>query len=223
MGVISLKAQRVLDYSSSNDHSAPFFIGVHVGTQGFGLHLTYKQNDFFAYRLSVSDAPVGFNNARSWGSQAYNLHMKARYMNVAAQFEFRPFNRLDHPDFTQKLVAVAGIAYFFKAQADVRATPKNAYYYGDIPISPENQGTISGTAKWKPVAPYLGIGLRAMKVAPKLFMNIDLGTYYLSSPDVSMSANKLLEGNTSNEATIQQNLKNYHWLPVVQAGLSYRF
>lgn len=220
---LSLRAQQVLDYYGNNNAVSPISLGVHLGTQGFGLNIAYKQNDLFAYRLSISDAPLGFTNTRSWGSQQYDLHMNAKYVNLAAQFEYRPFNTQDHTDFTRKLVAVGGVAYFFKAQADVKATPKNDYKYGDIIIDKNDLGHVYGKAKWKSVAPYLGVGLRELKVSSRLFVNVDLGTYYLSSPDVTITGDKLLDGNNSNQKTVQQNLKNYHWLPVIQGGLSYRF
>ncbi|SPZ88448.1 Uncharacterised protein [Sphingobacterium multivorum] len=38
-----------------------------------------------------------------------------------------------------------------------------------------------------------------------------------------MEATGLLEENVNNAATIEKNIKNYRYLPRIEAGISYRF
>lgn len=211
--------------SSSINQEAAYDWGVHFGSQGFGLNIAHAFGQQFGLRLSGSYAPYGFSEARSWASTNYNLDVDMRFGNIQLQGEFKPFRLGENGKnaFWHKLAITAGGAYFMRQEGRATATPTNPYQYGDIAIQPENMGTVNVKSTWNEWAPYAGLGLRNMRLGGQLGLNLDLGTYYLSSPKVSMTADKLLASNTSNAPTIENNLKNYRWLPVLQLGLAYQF
>ena len=218
-----VRAQRSNSYTSTGNSDTPFSLGVHVGTQGFGINAGYELGPKIAFRLASSFAPYGVNRTRNWGNQQYTVDMKAKFYNGQALVEYRPFNVADNSSFLQELTFAGGFGYFFKSEANATATPKDDYRYGDVVIPKEDLGNVKAHVKWKGFAPYLGLGLREIDLANNFVLNVDLGTYYLSSPDVNITADKMLSQNVSNEETIKQNLKNYRWLPVIQVGISYRF
>ncbi len=85
-------------------------------------------------------------------------------------------------------------------------------------------GTIKTNVAWKKtVNPYAGIGWSNILIDSRFSMHVDLGCYYLSKPSVTMEATGLLEENVNNAATIENNIKNYRYLPRIEAGVSYRF
>lgn len=198
-------------------------VGIHAGTQGFGVNAARAISSKFSLRLSGSYAPYNFSRVRSWGGNDYDLKMKSEFSNLLLQAEYRPFNGIGETGFASKIAVTAGGAFFFRSQATAKGIPTNDYTLGDLIIDKEDIGTINVKSEWKSVAPYAGLGLRELRLGSALSLNIDLGSYYLSSPKVSLSGDKLLSGNEANEAILENNLKNYRWLPVLQLGLSYHF
>lgn len=199
-------------------------VGLHGGSQGFGANLAWLFKEQFNVRLSGSYAPLGLTQTRSWGATNYSMDMQARFGNIQAQLDFKPF-RVDttgKAGFLQKLAVSVGAGYFFKSEARAIATPTNPFTYGEIAIPPSEIGRVNTRSEWSNFSPYAGLGIRNMKVSQKLGFNLDLGTYFLSSPKVQVDADKLLASNTSQQATIQNNLKDYRWLPVLQLGLAYQ-
>lgn len=98
------------------------------------------------------------------------------------------------------------------------------YRYGDINVHPDRVGTITTNVNWKEtVNPYAGIGWSNIVLDSRFSVSIDLGAYYLSKPTVTMEATGLLEENVNNAPTIENNIKNYRYLPRVEIGFSYRF
>jgi len=217
------KAQRSDSYTNTGTGNSSYTLGVHVGSQGFGLNVAYDISDVFAVRVASSFAPYGLNKTRDWGNQQYTVDMDAKFYNAQAVAEYKPFAITSNSSFVKKLALVGGFAYFFKSEADATATPKDDYHYGEVVIPKEDLGSVKSNIKWKGFAPYLGAGIRSFHLGGSFGLNVDLGTYYLSSPDVTITADKMLSENTANEQTVQENMKSYRWLPVLQVGLSYRF
>ena len=209
--------------SQSAQASATTSVGIHAGTQGFGLHLSQALSPQFGLRLSGSYAPYNFSRARTWGGNHYDLEMKSRFSNLLLQAEYRPFNQEGKKDFASKLAITVGGAFFFQSEANATGVPTDDYVLGDLIIDREDIGTLDVKSEWKSVAPYAGLALRELRLGSALSLNIDLGSHYLSAPKVSLTGDKLLSGNEANEAILENNLKNYRWLPVLQLGLSYSF
>ena len=198
-------------------------VGVHAGTQGLGVNGLYPVSHKMAVRLSASYAPYGFSDVRSWSGTEYDLDMKSKMGNVLLQAEYRPFNQENQSAFLQKLALTAGAAYFYESKGEATATPKNNYTLGDIVIDKKDIGAINVKSTWNTVAPYAGLGIRQVKLANKLALNVDLGTHYMASPDIILTGDKLLADNDANQATLQKNMEGYRWLPVLQTGISYQF
>ncbi|GAB3350019.1 ornithine uptake porin CarO type 1 [Arachidicoccus ginsenosidivorans] len=221
-------AQRNNSYKNVEDMLVGYSLGAHLGTQGFGLNAAYATSEVFALRLEGSIAPLGFSKIRSWDNNKYNMDMKGRFYNGSLKVEVKPFRRASNSLLMQKLAVIGGAAYFFKAETDATALLKGDYHYGDIVIPNSDVGKFKANIKWKPWAPYMGVGIRNLYLGSLfkggyLGLNIDIGSYYMSTPDVQVTADKLLSENTSNEGIIERNMRSYRWLPVVQVGISYGF
>ena len=99
-----VRAQRSNSYTSTGNSDTPFSLGVHVGTQGFGINAGYELGPKIAFRLASSFAPYGVNRTRNWGNQQYTVDMKAKFYNGQALVEYRPFNVADNSSFLQELM-----------------------------------------------------------------------------------------------------------------------
>ncbi|HRO86195.1 MAG TPA: hypothetical protein PK110_15330 [Niabella sp.] len=197
-------------------------LGIHGGTQGFGINGAYSFSNKFGVRLSSSLASFGRSDVLTWSGNEYNLSMSSNSGNAFMQAEYRPFNDPNSQSrLLQKLAITAGAAYFYKLKGAATGVPAKDYQMGDLTINKEDIGSINATAKYKPLAPYAGLALRQMKIQSKLSLNLDMGSHYLSAPEVTLVGDKLLSGNEANQAILENNLKGYRWLPVLQLGLSY--
>ncbi|WP_300599187.1 hypothetical protein [Niabella sp.] len=208
--------------AASGDGSR-FSTGIHVGTQGFGVHANYQIHPRWLAGLATSYAPYGYTATRTLGKNAYNVKMKEALGNVQALIGWKPFAGEHSGRFLRKLYINGGVAVFYKQEANATATPRDDYHYGDIIIKKEDLGKVTAAVKWEKVAPYAGLALRDVRLGGRIAFNADLGTYYLSKPEVHMTADNLLSENTTQEAAVQKNLENYRWLPVLQVGVAYKF
>jgi hypothetical protein len=201
-----------LNASSQTDTKRDFknqkSIQLNLGTQGIGAEFTYgginaiplKANDIF----KIED----FNSTTHASADFYNIHVLADYT---------PFQKASW------LRIVGGFAYFFKADGKVRITPSDEYTYGDLILSEEQIGYVDLNVDWKGAAPYLGLAFANTFPRKKFNVNFDLGAYYLSKPKADIIGTGLLEGNSSQTAQFQSNIKNYRWLPIVQVNFNYKF
>lgn len=228
LAFLTAGAQRNNSYKNVEDMMVGYSLGVHLGSQGFGINAAYSTSEVFSLRLAGSIAPLGLSKIRSWDNNKYDMDMKGRFFNTSLMMEVKPFRRSSNSLFMRELAVIGGAAYFFKAETDATALPKGDYHYGDIVIPNSDVGKFKAHIKWKPWAPYLGVGIRNIYLGNcfkrgYLGLNIDIGSYYMSAPDVKVTADKLLSENTDNEWIIERNMKSYRWLPVVQIGISYGF
>jgi len=75
---------------------------------------------------------------------------------------------------------------------------------------------------WSGVCPYFGLGLVKAFPTKRFNINLDLGTYYLNQPTAAFAGTGIFSGNSSQSAQLQQNVKDYRWLPVVQLNFNFK-
>ncbi len=200
----------------------PLGLGVHFGSTGFGAQFYYPLGQQFGMRLGVSYMPFSTNIEGTYSNRATRSEAKAKSSNASAIFGWTPF--VNNRGFFRSFNVQVGGAYFFKLDGTLTTRLADPYRYGDIAVDPEMVGTIKTNVAWKKtVNPYAGIGWSNILIDSRFSMHVDLGCYYLSKPSVTMEATGLLEENVNNAATIENNIKNYRYLPRIEAGVSYRF
>ncbi|SDC43903.1 hypothetical protein [Niabella drilacis] len=221
LGVIVAQAQKESGAGAGNE--LRFSAGIHAGTQGFGMNAGYQVHRRWIIGLAASHAPYGYTTTRTLGKNEYNIKMKEKLSNIQAIAGWSPFGGVHSGGLWSRLYLDAGVAAFYNMEANATATPKNDYQYGDLIIKKEDLGKVDAHVQWKKIAPYAGLALHGLGLGNRFVFNANLGTYYLSKPEVHITADNLLSENTSQEGTAQKNLENYRWLPVVQAGVAYKF
>ena len=118
---------------------------------------------------------------------------------------------------------VAGAAYLANAEATIHFEPKDAQKFENITLTPDEIGSLDFQMDWGKFAPYFGIGLGKGIPKKKFNVNVDMGAYYFSAPKVTAIGTKLLSNNESNAIIIQNNMKSYRILPVMQLNFNFKF
>ena len=194
----------------------PMAIQLNLGTQGVGAAFNYGFNKSFALRAGLNVIPIkandvfkisGINSTSNVSADFYNIHFLADYTPFEQQQWFR---------------LVAGLAYFFKADGNVRIIPSEDYKYGDLTLTDEQIGYVDMNIDWRGLAPYLGIGLLRSFPKNRFNVNLDLGTYYLNRPDAEIIGTGILSGNSSQSEQLRSNIKDYRWLPIFQINFNYK-
>lgn len=194
----------------------PVSLQIHAGTQGAGADVRYGLIDRVSARVGASFIPVTANNVFTFPGVKSDNTVSAKFSNVHFMADVVPFSG------ARGLRLVGGVGYLFKASGTLMVTPTTTYKYGDIVLTPEQVGNLNLDVSWKGVAPYLGLGL--FKSFPNhLFnFNLDLGTYYLTTPQATVIGTGVLAGNESNGAQITSNVSDYRWMPVLQFNFNFK-
>jgi len=100
--------------------------------------------------------------------------------------------------------------------------------YGDVTIPAEKVGNFEfDIVPSMKISPYLGIGFgRTLGRESKVGFAFELGSYYMGSPDISITSSGLIAP-TSNpdhgqEALFERQLSQYNMYPVMKFSLSYK-
>lgn len=200
--------------SLSKEAINPMSLQILAGTQGIGANFRYVLNKTVGFRVGGSYAALGVNDKIN--IEGFNSKNRASGKLSTAHLlvELMP----------QKFFrVVAGAAYLANAEATIHFAPTDAQSIDDITLSPEEIGTLDFNMDWGKFAPYFGFGIGRGIPKKKFNVNVDLGAYYLSSPKVTAIGTKLLSNNDPNAEIIQNNMKDYRFMPVAQLNFNFKF
>jgi len=211
--LLGLDAKAQVDTTS---HSAQQSVQLNLGSQGIGAEFLYGLSSRFTLRAGANIIPVKANNVFKISDFNSNTEASADFTNIHALADYSPFSDAGAFRF------VAGLAYFLKAEGNIRVTPSDSYSYGDLQLSKEQVGHLDLNVDWKGVAPYFGIAIGHAFPRKKFNVNLDLGGYYLSAPKADIKGTGLLSGNDSQTGQFQSNIKDYRLLPVMQLNFNFK-
>jgi hypothetical protein len=184
------------------------------GTQGIGAEFNYGITHNLALSAGGNVAALKASNLFKISGLNSTSKVSADFYKVHLLADYTPFENL------RWLRFVGGAAYFFKASGDATIYPEDRYKYGDLELSPDQIGNVTFDIDWKGLAPYLGLGFADIFPRRSFNVNFDLGTYYLDRPVANITGTGILSGNASQSGQLQQNLRNYRWLPVLQINFN---
>jgi hypothetical protein len=191
-------------------------VSLNLGSQGIGGEYAYGIHKQIALRLGINVIPVSVNDAFKISNFNSTSKVSAKFTNVHLLADYTPFKS------ASAFRLVGGAAYFTQARGTLKVQPSDNYTYGDIVLNEEQVGYLNMDIDWKGIAPYLGIGLFKAMPKNRFNVNVDLGTYYLKKPDVQINGTGILKGNDTQEPQLQENVKNYRWMPVLQLNFNYK-
>lgn len=194
-----------------------FNIQAMAGSQGIGLDLKLGISPKSSLRLGSSFMSIKRNNFFEIDGFDTENNLDANFNNIHFLMDYAPFK-------TNKFQLVFGAGYLYQPKANVLLMPnsKNPYTVGNYQLNANEIGELSMGVKWKSFAPYFGLGFFQPFPKKKFNVNLDLGTYFLGSPKTTVTGTKMLQNNAAMEPILNENLKGYKFLPVIQMNFNYK-
>ena len=187
---------------------------LHLGTQGIGLDYRQTLSSTTGLRIGVSGVPrLSFSDSAG----KYQNDISGKMFNGHVLADFRPFDK----GFLQTMRLVAGFAYMSLEGTYVRTPHNGSFRFGDIPLTSEETGFAKVTAESRGFAPYAGVAALDFLNGKPFFMNVDLGTYYLPRPRTTLVGTGMMSSMDKQNRQLEENIKGYRWLPVLQLNLIY--
>jgi len=191
-------------------------IGLIISTNGVGLQ--FAQNiggaKMLAVRVGGMYMPFKLTNFEyDFDGTKLVINGDIKLGSVQALVDFHPFKNA--------FKITGGIAYMLTDMSAV-AMVKDSVEQGDIMISPDEVGKIDVGMKVGPICPYIGIGFGRAIPRSRASFNFEIGSYYISHPEVTFKASGMLEPTSANEKVIQDNVKGLSWLPMMNFGINFK-
>lgn len=196
-------------------------IGIEAGTQGVGVTFSVPFQNHLALRAGATFLPYDTDVLKTYNNYKTTNDITARMSNIHLLVDWTPFDANDN--FGKHFAMTTGMGFFYEARGTFVTKLTEPYHYGEIEVAPEDIGVLTTSIDWDySLAPYLGLGLQNFNFGPKIGFDFNVGAYYLNKPDVNIVGTNLLDGNEANAKIVEENVKNYRFLPVVQLSLSYK-
>ncbi len=197
-------------------HAQNVEVGARISTLGAGVEVGGNLNDHVRIRGLVNGWDVNHDNTTD--SIRYNGKLKLGSAGV--QVDYRPAA-------SGNFYVTAGL-YANRNRVRETAMPTGNTQIGSVTYTPAEIGTLTGRARYKDTAPYLGLGWD-VPTGPVSF-NFELGAYFQGHPSVTLTSDGTLSGNAAYQDQLEQErLKLRHDLdkastwPVVALGVRYQF
>jgi len=194
-------------------------IGISLGSPGFGFdysrklttklsaklrYNTFKQEDYAAGEIDINGNKV--TGTVSGESSTIDLLV-----------EFLPFKN-------SSFKLVGGIGIINKLNLDILMEYDNSVTFGDVVLTKDDYGNVNLGFNWdSTVAPYLGLGFGRAVPNSRFGFGIEGGSYFMSSPEMSLKATKLLAPTADQIEEVTENFKTWKFLPLIQFRLVYAF
>jgi hypothetical protein len=109
------------------------------------------------------------------------------------------------------------------ADKNVKTTFKENITVGDIEFTSEDSGSLNVDVNWSKVAPYLGLGFGRAVPNKRWGFAADFGTYFSSSPEITLDATGIIERSKDQEALLNESFKSFKFIPYASLRVSYSF
>jgi hypothetical protein len=193
--------------------SADLGAGVRAGTQGLGAEFGVGLNSWFglragAYWLDVDDTYESDDITYDGTVELGGYGVLADFYPMKGTFRI-----------------TAGILAN-RNGADLGATPTAPIDIGNGTYDPAEVGTLSGTMDFNDTAPYFGIGWGNIAKGKRFGFLCDLGVVRQGSGDVTLSSSTGLVDPAdlaAEIASIEEDIEDYEFWPVISFGLAIRF
>lgn len=191
-------------------------IGVSGGTGfGFDYSRTLKTKKLYA--------------TLSYNSFVYSLNqleqkVSGKTLLVDTEVDFKNIDiKLSYHPFSNAFKMVGGLGFFSSSNANLKSTFKDNIIIGDVEFNSADSGNLNIDFNWGKTSPYIGIGFGRAVPNKRLGFAIDFGTYFSSSPKITLDATGIIEETKSQEALLNESFESFKFIPYASFRLSYSF
>ena len=191
-----------------------------AGTLGAGLDVSKGISETLALRLQAN--ALSYDEDITESDVEYKAELDLRSAGVL--LDWHPFSGV---------FRVSGGAYWNGNEASATGRPTGGTYeINGTTYASAEIGSLNGQVDFPSVAPYLGLGFgSAPKAGSGLSFSFDVGVLYQREPNVALSVAcgttarcAQLQSDVAAEAvSLQDELKDFKFYPVVSFGIGYRF
>jgi len=187
-----------------------------ASTLGVGLEAQKTFTDSFGGRIGINYFTYDYDGTKD--DIDYNLDLNL--LSVSALLDWHPF---------QGSFRISGGALYNGNDIDLDAKTAATYQIGGITYDASDIGNLTGNVDFNDVAPYLGIGWdTTFGKSRKFGFLLELGAIYQGTPKVDLStsvaASQALQNDLqAEEDSLQEDLDNFEYYPVLAVGLNYRY
>ena len=194
-----------------------------AGTLGAGLDISKGISESLALRLQAN--ALDYDRDITDTDVDYNSDLKLR--SAGLLLDWHPFSGV---------FRVSAGAFWNGNEATATGRPTNGTYVINGQTYTSAQiGSLNGQIDFSEVAPYFGIGFgSAPKAGRGMTFSFDLGVFYQGEPNVGLTAvcgvgvpagtcTQIQNDVAAEQASLQEEVSDYKFYPVVSFGIGYRF
>lgn len=194
-------------------------VGVTAGTTGVGAEVQFALGPIFVLRGAVD-------------TLGYDLDETYDDVDYSGRFDFDTVGGFVDLHPLANGFFVSGGAYVGQRDIGLNATPSAPVNIGGQTFTPAQVGTLTGQIKLKDVAPFAGLGFdNTFTRSSRWGFRALAGVAWSDEPEVGLESTG---GSLSNDptfrarlaeerASIQSDVEDYGFYPVLQLGLNYKF
>lgn len=195
-------------------------IGISGGLPGFGFEYARSLNKHFNLRVGYNMLNIEDYEVQDIDLDGQNTDIIANfdYASIDLLFEYNPFKK-------SSLKLVFGAGYITDLVLSGNITFDEEQTFGDVTLTKEDFGDLTLNADWSgSVAPYVGFGFGRAVPKRRLGLALEVGAYYANSPDVTLTATRLLTPTEEeNKENIQEGFESFKFIPNLKLKLAYSF
>ena len=194
-----------------------------AGTLGAGIDVTKGISENLAVRLQANALSYSENITESDVDYSADLELKS----AGLLLDWHPFSGA---------FRVSAGAYWNGNEVAATGVPTGGtYVINGQPYASTDIGSLNGQIDFSEVAPYFGIGFgSAPKAGRGMSFSFDLGVLYQGEPNVGLTVvcgvaltvpqcTQLQNDVAAEAVSLQDDLKDFKFYPVVSIGIGYRF
>lgn len=191
-------------------------IGVSFGTGfGFDYSRTWKQDKLYI-TASFNSLPYTINGIeQEISGEELLVDTSIDFQNIDLKLSYHPFSNA--------FKLVGGIGFFQSSNLNIFTTFKNNIVVGEVEFTSADSGNLDINFNWSETAPYLGLGFGRAVPNKRLGFSFDFGTYFSSSPEITLDATGVIEQTQDQEALLNESFDTFKFIPYGSFRLSYSF
>lgn len=162
---------------------------------------------------------------QKWGSYLMNMESNISSGMGGVNYQWFPFvscSREVKSNFLKSLKLKTGVWYIGNPVYEFSASLANPVKWGSITFTTEEVGSVATTITTQNFQPYLGLGYDRFYVGKRTNLVLEGGLLYQGKPQVTMTANNMLEQSSTLAPILQNNLGDYQFIPFLQLQLQIR-
>lgn len=193
-------------------------LAVSFGAPGLGLEYARKLSPKFSAKLVWHSFNLKDFDQKDLDLNGDKVDLLANLEVAIIDFgiEYLPFKN-------SSFKLTAGLGFLSKVNLNSVITYTEDVTVGTVIITKQDVGEVVADVTWSGVAPYIGFGFGRAIPKKRLGFGIEIGTYFTSSPNVDLTASKLLAPTATQEEKLQNSLEDFKFIPRIQFRLAYKF